>query len=158
MNPGVFWALPTPFDAVAVGCAVLANALWWAARRATLNLWGVGPWWPAAYWSAVYLTAAAGHAGTRRLKLVRRGADFFEFDPNRRGGAWAGAPVKVIRWQVALEAWLAGGATVVGYGACFALLVVGVLWDWLFTVGGVWVLWVAVRARWRNRTAWWETP
>jgi hypothetical protein len=158
VNPGALWALPSPFDAIAVGCAVLVNALWWAARRATGNVAGLGPWWPAAYWLAVAGSWWTGSVGVARLRVVRRGADFFEFDPRRGGGSWAGAPVAVIRWQVALEAWVAGIATVGGYGLCLALLVVGVLWDWLLTVAAALVLAAAARARWLNRTAWWEQP
>lgn len=157
MNPSTFWALPAPFDVVAVGLAVLVQCVWLAAVRATRNMRSLGPAWPFAYWLLVYLTWQLGVGGARRMRLVRRGNDFREFNPEA-GARWAGPGVTIIRWQVRTDATLSALATVVGFGGCLALLVVGVLWDWLLTIAAAALLWLAARARWLNRIAPWERP
>lgn len=159
MDPSALWALASPFDAAAVGVAVLAECVWLAAVRATVNLRTLGPAWPFAYWLAVAGLFHLGLSGWAQLRHVRRGNDHWEFDPERRGGDWAGrAGIAGVRWQIRFDLFRAGWSTMVGFGGSFALIVVGVLWTWLLTIGAAVVLAAAVRARWLGRTAPWERP
>lgn len=149
------WPLPAPLD-VAAWCALQAlRLLWWLLRTPTRNVAELGPGWVVAYWAAVVGSWSLGSWGAAAVRTVRRGSDFWEFDPNRGGGgSWVGRVAGVIRFQVAAEAWFAGGAMVAGYSAFTALVVVGVLWRWLPVV-----VIVAAWSRWRTHTRrpWW-TP
>lgn len=147
-------ALPWPIEPAAVIVRHALESVWWAFITPTRNVAQLGPWWPPCYWAAVYGLAHLGAWGSARMRTVRRGADFFEFDPTRRGGQWAGRwAIGVIRLQVAGEAWGAAAAVIAGYGGLIVLLAVGLVWRWLplVAVGVLWWMWRA-----RTRTAWWE--
>lgn len=149
------WSLEQPLDVIAVAVIHLAQLAWWLAVTPTRNVHQLGRFWPPIYWAAVYWFGCLGRWGSREVRTVRQGNDFFEFDPDRgSGGAWVGRlAVSTIRLQVAGEAWLATAAVIVGYGGCLSLLVVGLVWEWLplVAVVVVWWLWRA-----RTRPAWWE--
>lgn len=157
MNPQALWALPSPFDGPLVVVATAVQVLWLAAVRATRNLRTLGPWWPVGYWLAVVWSWRFGHRSSLRLRLVRRGNDAFEFDPARRGGRWIGLiPVRLIRLQIIAAAWRGAGGMLVGYGLCFALIVIGVVWLWLLTIAAALLFGLAARGRWMSRVPWWE--
>lgn len=146
------WALPAPLDVLA-WCAVhLVYAGWWTLRTPTRNVAELGPGWVVAYWLAVWASWAAGSAGSALAVTVRRGNDVFEFDPNRRGGAWLGWAGAILRWEVAWRAYLAGALQVVGYSSFLALVAVGILWRWVpvILIGVVWWRWRA-----STRQPWW---
>lgn len=148
--------LPQPWEAVAVIAKHLLETLVWLLVTPSQNVAELGLWWVPFYWLLVYISWSVGAWGSVRMRQIRRGADFFEFDPERRGGAWAGRlAVGTIRLQVAGEAWAASLAVIGGYGTFLTLLTVGLLWRWLplLGVGVLWWLWRA-----RTRPAWWDQP
>lgn len=149
------WQLPRPLDVISV---VIVHCVIWLFKllivRPTRNTLALGPGWAVAYWLAVWLSFALGQWGSAAIHQVRRGNDFIEFAPQR--SAWAGRVVDLIRFQVAAEAWVAGSATVVGYGSFVVLMVVGVAGEWLVVLFGAWLLRRALAARARRRGPWWQ--
>ena len=152
MNP---WALPAPFDAVLWICLEAVELVVTTAVRMSSNVGEFGAAWVLAYWLAVAALAHLGGWGAHRIRRARQGADFFEFNPQAGGGSWVGRIVLVFRAQVVAEAWLAGVATVVGYGGALGLLLVGLAWRWLAVLVGAWALLKALEVR-RRRTPWWR--
>lgn len=151
LNP---WSLATPLDVIAAALIALARLVWWTLETPTRNVNQLGWAWVPCYWALVYGCGLLGAWGSARMRTIRRGADFFEFDPNRRGGQWAGRlAVNTIRLQVAGEAWAATAAVLAGYGGLVVLLTVGIVWRWLpvILVGVAWWYWRA-----RTRNPWWE--
>jgi hypothetical protein len=151
VNP---WSLPAPLDVIAWLAVQLVRSVVWAVVTPTHNVAELGVWYVPVYWLAVYFLACLGGWGSARMRQIRRGADFFEFDPNRRGGAWAGRwAVGAIRFQVAGEAWGAAAAVILGYGGLLVLVTVGIVWRWLPLLLVAYLWW---RYRARTRPAWWE--
>lgn len=148
------WALPSPLDVIAVALVHVVQLVAWFLLTVTRNVGELGPWYVVVYWLAVWGCAALGANGSAKIRVVRRGADFFEFDPARRGGAWAGRwAVGIVRLQVAGEAWVAAAKVIAGYGGLAVLLTVGIVWRWLpvILVAVAWLVWRA-----RTRAPWWE--
>lgn len=152
MNP---WTLPAPFDFI-VWCAAWAgHAIWWWGSTTTRNVATLGPAWVVAYWLAVALGFKVGAWGNQAMRQVRKGADAWEYSPDRKGGAWIGWAVKPIRLQIKAEDWAASSATVGGYAAAWGLLAVGLVWRWFAIAIGLWAFAKALETR-RRRRAWWS--
>lgn len=129
-----------------------ALTAWLLFRRITLNVAQLGPAWAICYWVLVVWLLALGSYGSGMVRATRRGNDYLEFDPARRGGAWVGSTrVRVIRWQIKVESAWAVGCFVAGYGGACALLVVGLVWVWLVPFVGYLALVKSAQFRRRAR-------
>lgn len=146
--------IPAPFSWLVAGGRLVLLGGWELFSHITGNVAALGPAWVLAYWLCVVWLWSLGAWGAVAIRGVRRGNDAFEFDPKHKGGSWLGRPAAfVIRAQVAGEAWIATGATALGYGGAVMLLLVGVVWQWLLVLGGGWAMTKAMKQRRRARRA-----
>ena len=140
----IFEVWPAPFDWLLAAGYLAAWAAWSIFMRINRNLLELGWPWLWAYWIAMLATIDLAEWGRQRIGKTLAGNDVLEV----RFAAWLGKPAAfMLRAYVAVPAWAATGAVVVGYGAAAMLLFVGVLWRWVAVVAGLWLLAKAAEVR-----------
>jgi len=138
------WAMPAPFDFAAVAVVYVLWAAWKLFERINLNLLELGWPWVVTYWFSYIAAVSLASWGRERIGRTLAGNDVLEV----RFAAWLGKPAAfMLKAYVAVPAWAATVAVIVGYGTVTVMLIVGILWRWCAVLVGGWVLLKAAELR-----------